>query len=226
MSPKTSTRTSDSAGPRRRRTAEEAKSAILDAAEERLAEGGPEAVRLQDIAKAAGISHPTILHHFGSRDGLTQALAARAIADLDRDLLSALESTESEESVLGICERIFSEFGSTGHARLLAWRAMQADVHQAEAVEQSMLRHVTEAVHRRRSEWAAENDSPAPTFEDSYFVVRLGATALLGDAVVGEIVDRSVDPENRAAMPERFRSWLVHVLANHIGHSQPESGGD
>jgi len=48
-----------------RRTKEEAQRVILDAAEERLANGGPEALRLQDIAADVGISHPAILHHFG-----------------------------------------------------------------------------------------------------------------------------------------------------------------
>ena len=47
-----------------RRTKEEAQRVILDAAEERLANGGPEALRLQDIAADVGISHPAILHHF------------------------------------------------------------------------------------------------------------------------------------------------------------------
>ncbi|MBV1885644.1 MAG: TetR family transcriptional regulator, partial [Parvibaculaceae bacterium] len=47
-----------------RRTAEEARRLILDAAEKRLAEQGPEGIRLQDIAKDIGVSHPAILHHF------------------------------------------------------------------------------------------------------------------------------------------------------------------
>ena len=38
-----------------RRTKEEAQRVILDAAEERLAKGGPEALRLQDIAADVGV---------------------------------------------------------------------------------------------------------------------------------------------------------------------------
>ena len=52
-----------------RRTKEEAQRVILDAAEERLANGGPEALRLQDIAADVGISHPAILHHFEAVTG-------------------------------------------------------------------------------------------------------------------------------------------------------------
>ena len=75
---------------RPRRTAEEAHRRILDATERRLIDGGPEAVRLQDIAADVGISHPGILHHFGSRERLLAALAKRAIGNLERELLAIL----------------------------------------------------------------------------------------------------------------------------------------
>jgi TetR/AcrR family transcriptional regulator, repressor for neighboring sulfatase len=54
-------------GKRQRRTPEEARRLILEAAQMLIARTGPEGFRLQDIAAAAGISHPLILHHFGSR---------------------------------------------------------------------------------------------------------------------------------------------------------------
>ena len=53
-----------------RRTAEEAKMMILDAAERRLRELGPAGIKLQELAADVGVSHPAILHHFGSRDRL------------------------------------------------------------------------------------------------------------------------------------------------------------
>ena len=79
-----------------RRSAEEAQRRILDAAEKRLREGGPEAVRLQDIARDVGISHPAILHHFASRDGLTQALERRAMDRLETELVQVLSSQPAQ----------------------------------------------------------------------------------------------------------------------------------
>src|SRR5690606_21428412 len=70
------------AGKRIRRPAEEARRLILDAAEVRLAAQGPEGIRLQDIARDVGISHPAILHHFESREGLVRALIARTSKQL------------------------------------------------------------------------------------------------------------------------------------------------
>ena len=62
-------------GKRQRRTPEEARRLILEAAQALIVTTGPEGLRLQDIAAAAGISHPLILHHFGSREGLVRAMA-------------------------------------------------------------------------------------------------------------------------------------------------------
>ena len=72
---------------RRRRSREEARRLILDAAERLLTEGGPEAVRLQEVGRAVGISHPAVLHHFGSREGLLLELESRAMERL-QELLS------------------------------------------------------------------------------------------------------------------------------------------
>ena len=76
---------------RLRRTPEEARRLILDTAQALLASTGPQGLRLQDIAAAAGISHPLILHHFGSREGLVRALTREAAAELRDKLVAAME---------------------------------------------------------------------------------------------------------------------------------------
>ena len=94
---------------RRRRTAAEARAEILDAAEARLREGGPEAMRLQEIAADVGISHPTILHHFQSRDGLVRALGLRITERLVNDLLEALADGPAEPQTADhLIEHVFT----------------------------------------------------------------------------------------------------------------------
>ena len=56
---------------------EQAQQAILDAAESLMIEVGPAGLRISAVAKKAGMAHPNIIHHFGSRDGLINALAER-----------------------------------------------------------------------------------------------------------------------------------------------------
>src|SRR2546421_10348142 len=93
---------------RSRRTAEEARRLILEAAEKRLIAGGPEALRLQDLARDVGISHPLILHHFGSREGLIGALIARRLEGLD-DLFRGGWTSPGPPAFAGILGRLARE---------------------------------------------------------------------------------------------------------------------
>jgi AcrR family transcriptional regulator len=50
--------------------------ALLDAAVEVIAEHGPDALSLRQLAVRAGVSHAAPAHHFGDRAGLFTAIAA------------------------------------------------------------------------------------------------------------------------------------------------------
>src|ERR1700736_5838388 len=103
-----------------RRTAAETRDAILEAAQRRLLAGGPEAIRLQEIAADAGISHPAILHHFGSREGLVEAMVIRGITNLQAQFLEGWPSAK-EPDIEGVFERFFEVASHRGIARMLAW---------------------------------------------------------------------------------------------------------
>src|SRR5690242_16224301 len=87
--------------PRRRRTGEEARSAILDAAERRLVASGPAGIRLQEVAADVGVSHPTVLHHFTSREGLVEAVVGRALDSLQAALLAAVRTSPKGPDQVG-----------------------------------------------------------------------------------------------------------------------------
>jgi AcrR family transcriptional regulator len=206
------------AGKRRvRRSAEEAQRLILDAAEKRLREGGPEAIRLQDIARDVGISHPAILHHFASRDGLTQALERRAMARLEAELVESLSSQPAVgDTAVAVIERAFATLGDAGHARMLAWRVLQVADPDPRA-QQRLLRALADVVHARRVVFAKAEGQTPPTAQDTEFVVRLAAAAMLGDGIFAPFLDasfgRGVDP----ARQRRFREWFARLLAAHTG---------
>ena len=67
---------------RRRRTAEEAREEIIDAAERILVELGTDQLKFQVIAEQTGISQSTIHHHFGGVNGIKAALVQRLLQDL------------------------------------------------------------------------------------------------------------------------------------------------
>jgi AcrR family transcriptional regulator len=208
------------AGRRRRvrRSAEEAQRLILDAAEKRLREGGPEAIRLQDIARDVGISHPAILHHFASRDGLTQALERRAMARLEAELIESLSSQPAVgDTAVAVIERAFAALGDAGHARMLAWRVLQLPHPGDPAEPQQLLRALADVVHARRVEVARSEGRTAPRAQDTEFVVRLAAAAMLGDGIFAPFLDASFGRANDPARQRRFREWFARLLAEQTG---------
>ncbi len=200
---------------RRRRTAEEARHEILAAAQRRLADGGPEAVRLQDIARDCGIAHPTILHHFHSREGLLVALARSAATALNDDILRAV--TAPQPGTAAVLDRIFETLGESGHARLLAWTAMTARAPRGD--EPASLRLLADAVQRRLAADAVAAGRAAPPRERIGFAVRLVAAAMLGDALMGDVLNRLSGHADGAAHQRRFRRWLAGELEAMFGHA-------
>ncbi|MEO8606111.1 MAG: TetR/AcrR family transcriptional regulator [bacterium] len=209
-------------GPlRRRRTAEEARHEILAAAQRRLAEGGPEAIRLQDIARDLGIAHPTILHHFENREGLVRALARSAIGALNDDILRALSTPQPGASAAAVLDRIFETLGESGHARLLAWSSLAERAPRGDTGEPQSLQILAEALQRRLGADAKAAGRPVPQREDTVFAVRLVATAMLGDALMGEVLNRLSGHAGDAAHQRRFRRWLAEVLENTFNPAPP-----
>ena len=200
---------------RRRRTAEEARHEILAAAQRRLAEGGPEAIRLQDIARDLGISHPTILHHFESREGLMQALGRSAMGALNADIMRAISDPDRGTAPEAVLDRVFATLGESGHARLLAWSALGDFAPQrARGVvpQEQVLRVLADAVHRRLGNEARAAGRRTPPREEADFTVRLVAAAMLGDALVGDVLSRTAGLPEGPAVQKRFRAWLARLL--------------
>lgn len=102
-----------------RRSPEAARENILAAAEAILVEQGPQAIKLADVAKAAGVVHANLIHHFGSIAGVETALMERMIRRLaDR----VLEILNADDAVLGVgAQALFDAFEAKGAARLAAW---------------------------------------------------------------------------------------------------------
>ena len=189
-----------------RRTPDEARRLILDAAQAAIARTGPEGLRLHEIAAAAGVSHPLILHHFGSRAGLVRALTREATAELRDKLVNAM--TEPDYSAEAQLDRVFDAFRS-GLGRRLAWLAT-VDVDHEEGEAPAIQREIAEHLHARRAAAASPGVHTAP--EESQFLVYLIAIAALGDAIYGAEFRRSAGLAEGPATDRRFRAWLAALL--------------
>jgi AcrR family transcriptional regulator len=67
--------------------------ALLEAAVEAIAEVGPAAVSLRDLARRAGVSHAAPAHHFGDKAGLLTAVATDGFRRLAATLRETYEAT-------------------------------------------------------------------------------------------------------------------------------------
>jgi AcrR family transcriptional regulator len=198
--------------PRKRRTAEQARAAILDAAERRLVASGPAAIRLQEVASDVGVSHPTVLHHFGSREALVEAVVARALDSLQTALLAGVRaSPRGPDQVAALFESVFDTLVSGGHGRAFLWLALSG---YEPTMEDLRVRSVAEAVHEIRRKRRV-GKKPLPSFDDTYFTVLLPALALLALSVVappGRDGAKDRDPRG----PSSFRAWLAQLIHTHL----------
>lgn len=198
--------------PRRRLSSAQAREAILVAAERRLLESGPDGIRLQEIGADVGLSHPTVLHHFGTRDGLVTAVVARAMLSLEQELLAsfAQEEVDPEKAILRSVERLDEAMRLRGHARLLAWVALA----KPDFEKHSILKELVKAIALARR--ARGDDAP---FEDSVFGVLLTSSAMFGVAILGAGMLSMMGVEATEPVYARFRRWLTTLFVEHTAIS-------
>lgn len=202
------------ARPRRvRRTGEEARKLILDAAERRLAEIGPEGIRLQDIATDVGISHPAILHHFQSREGLVAALVERTMTHLREALVGVIERGHTGGlDTDAMMDAVFDTLSDRGHARLLAWLTLTNRVDPDAGDGREMLRELTDLVHDMAARSALERGLPEPDKDETRFFMLLAATTAFGEAIVGRQLYKAAGLGNDPHAARRFRERLKRLV--------------
>jgi len=198
---------------RRRLDAATARRLILDAAEKRLVEGGPAGIRLQEVAADAGVSHPTVLHHFGSREGLVKAVCSRSMKALHEGLVEAIgRSAGEKEDLTEMLESVYGALTASGHARVMMWLALEGE--RLEGAEVG-LDAVVDATHALRK--AKHVRKRVPPRDDTAHAVVLAALALVGAAVFGApLLENAGLAGSDAARGAHFRAWLGRLLGDHL----------
>ena len=136
-----------SAPTRRRLTAEERRSAILDAALTAFSQKGYYATSLDDIAGEAGVSKALIYEHFASKQELHADLIARNARELTQRVAGALSGVEIESTVERLAAGLEAFFAFVEERRD-AWRMLFRDAADPEssAVLERMVQQVTAEV--------------------------------------------------------------------------------
>ncbi|HEX3772325.1 MAG TPA: TetR/AcrR family transcriptional regulator [Polyangiaceae bacterium] len=201
--------------PRRRRTADVARQEILEAAERRLAQSGPQGLRLQDVAADVGISHPAVLHHFGSREALVHAVIERAIVKLQEDLVRSLAETPQGDKpdTAALFERVYETLSDRGYGRLMAWLLLHGYDPFNETARQNWAR-IGEIAHGVRTK--RFKGKRKPTYEDTMFGIVVSALSLFALSIAGEATLRVAGFGEDPDCQKRFRQWLSALMAKHM----------
>ncbi|WP_245191956.1 TetR/AcrR family transcriptional regulator [Amycolatopsis azurea] len=141
--------------PRTRRTPEEARRQILDAAASLLAEAGVAAVQMRAVATRVGMTDAGVAHHFGNREKLLAELlrhGGRRLRDALRDLLAGWLGHDADllaftEALHALYQHGYGELAVALHAA--GWRDPGS----------GMLDPVVDALHRLRPLGASLEDT-------------------------------------------------------------------
>jgi len=200
----------------RRRTAAEARERILLAAEKRLIEGGPDAIRVQHVARDLDLTDAAIYHHFESRDGLIDALLRFAGRRLKERLASAIEKWDRESfDIQTLMDFVGETYADRGYARLAAWMVLAG----WKPLGSGLYREFAETIHQIRVQRSIDAGLPAPDLDDTLFAVALINMILFAEPLVGDAMRRSVRLAPKRETANRHRDWFVGLLEAHLNPS-------
>lgn len=196
---------------RRRATGEEARARILAAATDLLRKAGPEGLRLSALARELGVSHQAILYHFGSREGLVEAVVHGALESLQAELAGGLRVLDDHErGAAKLLERAFEVLVDQGYGRLLAWVALGKD----DADFGDLPRQIE--LLARLSQAIRERDIGPAEYRDTLFTVVLLAYTLLGASVFERGVMSAAGLAGDPGARDEFREWLGKLVVAHL----------
>jgi AcrR family transcriptional regulator len=193
-----------------RRSPDEARRVILEAAAALLIEGGPHAVQVRAVAERVGMTDAGVAHHFGSRDALLVALLHHGAHRLRGTVEEAVAGwLEEGADVAGLVARItavyaegYGELAIALHAA--GWRDERG----------GLLDPVVDALHEARRRAGV----PSPRKDDTRLAVAALHQALATEAVYGSAFRRSAGISAAAASSSaRQLAWWTATLEQRLG---------
>lgn len=203
----------------KRRSPEEARALLMDAAEGLFAERGPDAFGLRDIAQKAGVSHGLITHYFKTYEGLVEAVFARRAERVAGAVVARLEQAAGAPAALELVTLLLAAVSEPAHLRLVAWAALSGRSQSIDFLpgRQRGLRLVADAVFRAAKARAEAKGTPAPSSEDVDYAIVLALCATygygLGKTPFLRALGRKVESSTDEAVMRRLSEMLQSLLS-------------
>lgn len=172
---------------RKRLSPEESREAALVAARALLVEVGPQAVTLKAVAGRIGRTHANLLHHFGSADGLQNALIASMAQHVVGGIREAVLRSREVQDPAEVVDLTFDAFGKNGAGALASWMILSGN--------EDALDPILTAIHDLVEELAEDHGGDVPIREETLQLVLMA----LGDALLGGPMARALGlPRDKA----------------------------
>src|SRR3954447_3986642 len=188
---------------------------ILEAARGEFAEHGF-AARLQDIAERAGLTHPTLLYHFGSKEGLYAAVIEQAMLDWAAVTSRAVSAAPVGFDRVAALVAAAMEFFGPHHDFVVIWR--REAIEGGGRLEVAMAEHMRPFLQRAVGFLEREVDAGRLRPHDPEELMQLvyGAVSTYFSDAGFRARLSGIDPmtaESRA----RFRDALTRMLRDALG---------
>ena len=193
-----------------RRTPEKAKETILEAAEYQVRKDGPDGFRLADVAERAGMHQSNILHHFGSREALLDAVVSRAFERGAGRAIRAFGeglSSSPEERVEALA-KVFDSIQQEGTGRLYAWLILGGHLTEENAPNFEPL--VQTIRNWRRAMFGSALDQQSD--DDVRQSLLLSAIVWLGESVAGPLFSQVLQLGEEEDALKRFHRLLAEMM--------------
>ncbi|MEO0549741.1 MAG: TetR/AcrR family transcriptional regulator [Pseudomonadota bacterium] len=191
---------------RLRRSPEQARTDILNAAEELLLEIGPHGLKLMDIAERAGIGHSLINHHFGSIANLHGELALEISRRLAAEIERLLEAIDfSGDVAQPIIDVVFDVYARPENAKLVAWLLLAKHNDQRDALAQQS--RTIGAKLKQKLEQSGRAHIATPSLISG--IQTIATMTAIGEAIGREMLSKDVI---EALPADQTRNWITELV--------------
>ncbi len=193
-----------------------AQEAIRRVAMDLFAERGAERVTIRDIAAAAGVSPALVIHHYGSKDGLEQAVDARVVELLEQ-LFADVAGTMGERSAASITELLSDGLDAEPHLLGYLQRILVNGGATADLVFRRLF-EVTQAAMSHLDELGVLRPAVDPAVRSAFLLANDLGMILLRDQIAAVLGTDPLAGEGLATWSEQVLDVYAHgIMADSAG---------
>ena len=200
---------------RARRTSDEIRTRLLDAARELFAEKGYEATTTRDICARSGVAQTQLFHNFGSKEGIFEAAFLAPLTEVVDRYIAAWDRTRPdstlEQRVSTLLNGLF-DMASENRSILLSAVCRGALSNGRETPRSDLLDHIARTLH----EMEVIEDAPAGVDIPSAIVVTAGM--VFGVVLLQDMLFPSgTPPFSRERLTTEMTQMIIHGAVHRAG---------